>query len=110
MPIKWNALKVSEAADKVEELISQASEPMEQARNVILEAKQIPNLPQYIEGELVSISAEIERVTGAKSSWKGQHIDGAIKRAIDRLRRDIPQDALRAGQTKQKYGSPQSLV
>ena len=34
VPIKWSALKVSEAADKIEELINQAAEPLEQARIV----------------------------------------------------------------------------
>jgi hypothetical protein len=108
--IKWNALKVSEVADQVEELINQAAEPLALARNVLKEAKQLPNLPQYIEGELNSISAEIERVTGGESSWKNAHVDGSIKLAIDRLRRDIPQDALQAGQAKQKFGEPQYLV
>ncbi len=100
MPIRWNALKVKEAADKVEELIKQAAGPLEQARIVIKEARNLPNLPQYIEGELNSISAEIERVTGSENSWNKEHLDGTVKRAIDRLRRDIPQDTRqsRAGQ------------
>lgn len=111
MPIKWNALKVSEAAGKIEELINQAAEPLEQARNVAKEAKKIPNLPQYIEQGLNSILAEIERVTGGEHSFGDQaHYDGGIKRAIDRLRDDIPKDAIQSDQASQKYGSTQALV
>ena len=110
MPIRWSALKVSEAADKIEELINQAAEPLEQARNVAKEAKKLPNLPQYIEQGLNSILAEIERVTGGEVSWSKEHQDGSIKRAIDRLRDDIPKDALKADQVSQKYGSQPALV
>ena len=110
MPIKWSALKVSEAADMIEEFLSQAAEPLEQARIVALEARKIDNLPQYIEQGLNSVLAEIERVTGGEVSWSKEHQDGSIKRAIDRLRGDIPKDALQSDQVTQKYGSTQALV
>jgi hypothetical protein len=110
VPIKWSALKVSEAADKIEELINQAAEPLEQARIVAQEARKIDNLPQYIGQGLNSIVAEIERVTGGEVSWSKEHQDGSIKRAIDRLRDDIPKDAIQSDQTSQKYGSTQSFV
>ena len=111
MPIKWSALKVSEAADRIEELINQAAEPLEQAKIVALEARKIDNLPQYIGQGLNSILAEIERVTGGEHSYGNQaHYDGGIKRAIDRLRGDIPKDAIQSDQDRQKYGSTQSFV
>ncbi len=110
MPIRWSALKVSEAAGMIEEYLKQAAEPLEQARIVAREAKKLDNLPQYIEGGLNSILAEIERVTGGEGSWRKEHLDGSIKRAIDRLRSDIPKDALKSDQVTQKYGSTQALV
>jgi hypothetical protein len=110
VPIKWNALKVSEATDKIEELINRAAEPLEQARNVAKEAKELLNLPQYVGQGLNSILAEIERVTGGEVSWSKEHQDGSIKRAIDRLRDDIPKDAIQSDQASRKYGSTQSLV
>ncbi len=110
MPIRWSALKVSEAAGIIEEYINQAAEPLEQAHIVALEARKIENLPQYIEQALNSILTEIERVTGGEVSWSKEHQDGSIKRAIDRLRADIPKDALKADQSSQKYGSQLSLV
>ena len=110
MPIKWSALKVSEAADMIEEFLNQAAEPLEQARIVAQEARKIDNLPQYIGQGLNSILAEIERVTGGELSWSKEHQDGSIKRAIDRLRDDIPKDAIQSYQANQKYGSTQALV
>ncbi len=110
VPIKWSALKVSEAANMIEEFLNQAAEPLEQARIVALEARKIDNLPQYIEQGLNSILAEIERVTGGEVSWSKEHQDGSIKRAIDRLRDDIPKDAIQSDQASQKYGSTQSFV
>ncbi|MFC2042224.1 hypothetical protein ACFLTV_01810 [Chloroflexota bacterium] len=38
MPIKWIALRVSEAMDMVEEFINQSAEPLEQAKIVANEA------------------------------------------------------------------------
>ena len=122
MPIKWSALKVSEAAGTIAEYVNQAAEPLEQARIVAREAKNIPNLPQYIEQGINSILGELERVTGGQVTRTNydpatntyphtvEHVDGSIKRAIQRLRDDIPTDALKSDQTKQKYGSQQSLV
>jgi len=110
VPIKWSALKVSEAAGKIEELINQAAEPLEQARIVAQEARKIDNLPQYVGQGLNSILSEIERVTGGEVSWSKEHQDGSIKRAIDRLRDDIPKDAIQSDQASQKYGSTQSFV
>jgi hypothetical protein len=109
MPIKWNALKVIEAADKVEELVNQAAKTLESARTVFEEAKQIPNLPQYVDQSIFSILMEIERVTGGENSWDHRHYDGSIKRAIDRLRRDIPQDVLKSQQKAREYGSTPSM-
>ena len=110
MPIRWNTLKVKEAADMVEDFINQSVKPLECARNVAREALKIDNLPQYIEQGLNSISAEIERVTGREDSWDKTHRDGSIKQAIDRLRSDIPKDALKSAQVKQKQGEQQTLV
>ncbi len=44
MPIKWNALMVSEAVNMVEEHVNQAIEPLEQAKLVAIEAREILNL------------------------------------------------------------------
>ena len=64
MPIKWNALMVNEAMDMVEGYVNQAIEPLEQARIVASEARNIQNLPQYVDQYLVRIIGEIDRAIG----------------------------------------------
>ena len=44
MPIRWSALRVSEAMDMVEEFVNQAVEPLEQAKIVANEARNIDDL------------------------------------------------------------------
>ena len=55
MPIKWSALRVSEAMDMVEEFVDQAAGPLEQAKLVANEARGIPNLPQYLDQRLIRL-------------------------------------------------------
>ena len=122
MPIKWSALKVGEAAGMIEEFLNQAAEPLEQAMIVAQEAKNIPNLPQYIEQHINSVLSELERVTGGEVtrtnydhetetySKSVEHVEGSIKRTIQRLRDDIPADALKTDKAIAQYGSTQALV
>ena len=106
MPIRWSALKVSEAANKIEEHFNQAVEPLEQARTVAREARQIASLPQYIDQDLTRIIGEIDRVIG------GSQFEpiGRIRAGVKAIRDDIPSGAIEQDQTSQKYGSTQSLV
>ena len=61
MPAKWSALKVNEAMDMVEEYVNQTVEPPEQATIVATEARNISNLPQYVDQYLVRIIGAIDR-------------------------------------------------
>ncbi|APV43666.1 hypothetical protein Dform_00306 [Dehalogenimonas formicexedens] len=70
MPIKWSALKVSEAMDMVEEFIALAAEPLEQAKLVAIAAKAIADIPQYIDERLSHLTDSIGRVDDIKSSIK----------------------------------------
>jgi len=72
MPIKWSPLMVNEAMDMVEEYVNQAVEPLEQARIVASEARNILNLPQYVDQYLVRIIGEIDRAIGGSQSMTGQ--------------------------------------
>jgi hypothetical protein len=58
MPIKWSALRVNEAMDMVEEFVNQAAEPLEQAKIVANEARNIPNLPQYLDQRLARLAID----------------------------------------------------
>ena len=109
MPIKWSPLKVSQAADEIEEHVSQIIEPLEKARVSVSKALDIPGIPQYIESRLVSIRSEIERVNGG-IDWQGNPHGGSIRKGIERLRDDIPAGDLKAERKRAEYGSPQPLI
>ena len=70
MPIKWSALRVSEAMDMAEEFVNQADEPLEQAKIVAVEARKIANLPQYLDQRLARLIGDIERIDSVRSAIK----------------------------------------
>jgi len=106
MPVKWSALKVSEAMDMVEEFVDQAVEPLEQARIVAREARNIPNLPQYVDQYLVRIIGEIDRAIGG-SQWEPE---GRLKAGIQSVRDSLPEGAVEEEQKRLESGSQLSLV
>ena len=83
MPIRWSALQVSEAMDGIEALVEEAEPFFTQARQKAREAETIPDLPGYIDDRLKRLIWEIERIE-------------AVRAAIARVRRDIPEEALKA--------------
>ena len=97
MPIKWSALRVCEAMDMVEEFISQAAEPLEQAKIVANEARNIVNLPQYLDQRLVRLAIDIERID-------------SIKNSINAVRRDLPDEAIESEKKSASHGRQPVLV
>ena len=97
MPIKWSALLVSEAMDMVEEFVNQAADPLEQAKIVANEARNIPNLPQYLDQRLVRLVCDIERID-------------YIKSAIKAVRDDLPNGAVEAERRTASHGRQPVLV
>ena len=97
MPIKWSALRVSEAMDMVEEFVSQADEPLEQAKVVANEARNIMNLPQYLDQRLVRLIIDIERID-------------SIKNSINAVRRDLPDEAIESEKKSASHGRQPVLV
>jgi hypothetical protein len=110
MPIKWNALMVSEAMNMVEEYVNQAIEPLEQAKLVTTEARKIPNLPGYIDQHLVRLISEIERVTGGVLPWNHEPYPGNVRAAISSVRESIPSGTVEAERQKINSGKQLSLV
>ena len=106
MPIKWSPLMVSEAMVMVEEYVNQAIEPLEQARIVASEARNIPNLPQYVDQYLVRIIGEIDRAIGG-SQWEPV---GRMKAGIQSVRESLPDGAVKDEKKKLESGSQLSLV
>jgi len=106
MPVKWSALKVNEAMDMVEEFVGQAMEPLEQARIVASEARNIPNLPQYVDQHLLRIIGEIDRAIGG-SQWEPE---GRLKAGIQSVRESLPDGAVDEERKRIESGSQLSLV
>jgi len=79
VPIKWSALQVNDAMDMVEEYVNQAVEPLEQVRIVAREARNIPNLPQYVDQYLVRIIGEIDRAIGNLSAVSRRGYSPSVK-------------------------------
>ena len=106
MPIKWSPLMVSEAMNMVEEYVNQTVEPLEQARIVASEARNIPNLPQYVDQYLVRIIGEIDRAIGG-SQWEPV---GRLKTGIQSVRESLPDGAIEDEKKRLESGSQLSLV
>jgi hypothetical protein len=97
MPIKWSALRVSEAMDMVEEFVNQAADPLEQAKIVANEARNIDNLPQYLDQRLVRLIIDIERIN-------------CIKNSINAVREDLPDGAVEAEKKEKNHGRQPVLI
>jgi hypothetical protein len=106
MPIKWSPLMVSEAMDMVEEFVGQAVEPLEQARIVAQETRNIPNLPQYVDQHLLRIIGEVDRAIGS-SQWEPV---GRLKAGIQSVRESLPDGAVDEERKRLESGSQLSLV
>ena len=97
MPIKWSAVKVSEAMDEVEQQVRLAEPFLAEARAMAETARQTPDRPQYIDQYLVRLIAEIGRID-------------YVKAAIEAVRKAIPDRAIEAEQDRIRHGSQQSLI
>jgi len=106
MPIRWNVLQVSEAADMIEEFVNQAAQPLEQVRIVAQEARKIANLPQYVDQHLCRIISDVERAIG------GGQFDpvGRLRSGVQAIRKDIPESAIEEERAKLKIGRQQALM
>jgi len=83
--------------DMVEELISQADEPLDQAKIVANEARNIVNLPQYLDQRLVRLIIDIERID-------------SIKNSINAVRNELPDEAIESEKKSASHGRQPVLV
>ena len=97
MPIKWSAVRVSEAMDEVERQINLADVFFAEAKRKGAEARNIANLPQYLDQRLIRLITDIERI---------DYVKGAIKAT----RNAIPDGAIEAERDRIKHGSQQTLI
>ena len=97
MPIKWSAVKVSEAMDEVEAQVVLADQFIAEAKAKAEAAKKIKALPQYIEQRVTRLVDQLDRMDN-------------IKRAIESIRNDIPEGSIEAEREAGKHGTTQSLM
>jgi len=97
MPIKWSAVEVVRAMDEVERQIALADSFIAEAKAKAEKARSIPNLPQYLDGRLVRLISDIERIDRVKDS-------------IEAVRSAVPDNAVEDEQKRTRYGQQQGLV
>ena len=97
MPIKWSAIKVSEAMDDIERQINLAESFLAEARVKAEAARAIADLPQYVDQRLIRLTCDIERIDYVRTSIKA-------------VRNDLPDGAVEAERERLKNGSQQSLI
>jgi O-succinylbenzoate synthase len=98
MPIKWSAVKVSEAMDEVELQLSCAQPFIDQALATVQKARRIPNLAGYMGDRL------------ARVEWDIKEKFNRIKVGIEAVRNAIPEGAIEEERERLKHGSQQSLM
>ena len=81
----------------VEEFVNQAVEPLEQAKIVANEARNIANLPQYLDQRLVRLIIGIEQID-------------SIKNSINAVRNELPDGEVEAEKKSESYGRQPMLV
>ena len=97
MPIKWSAIKVSEAMDDIERQIDLADAFLAEAKVKAEVARKITDLPQYVEQRLIRLTCDIQRIDNVRS-------------AIEAVRQSIPDGAIEAEQEHTRNGSQQPLI
>jgi len=97
MPIKWSAVRVTQAMDDVENQLSLAEAFLAEAKHKASEARKIPDIPGYISQRLVSLIAEIERIDKTRE-------------AIAQVRKSIPQGAIELEKARIRNGKQNPLI
>jgi len=97
MPIKWSAVKVSEAMDEVEKQVFLADQFIAEAKVRAEEASKIENLPEYISQRINRLIYQLERIEGVKES-------------IESVHRNIPDGAIETERDAGKHGQSKSML
>ena len=98
MSIRWSALRVSEDIDDIEELFNSITPTLWRIREKAEELRLIPNLPGYIDQPTASMTFKVD------------NFNNYIKGYIQRIRDQIPKDALEEERKTLEYGNQQSLI
>jgi hypothetical protein len=97
MPIRWSAVKVSEAMDEVEKQVFLADQFISEAKAKAEEVKKIDNLPEYMSQRINRLIYQLERMEGVKES-------------IESVRKNIPEGVIEADRYAGKHGQTKSML
>jgi hypothetical protein len=106
MPIKWSAVEVSEAMDRIEAEVNKAVPYLDKARAIARQARGISNLPLYIEQILHRFEFVIEAAIGNGYHEGSGNLRGCIKSVRDR----IPDGAIEAECEATRHGKTERLM
>jgi hypothetical protein len=98
MPIKWSALRVSQNANEIEELMSFIRPTLWRIREKAEELRRLPSLPGYIDQP------------AANMTFKVENFNNYMKGYVERIRSLIPKEALEEERKAMEYGSQQSII
>jgi len=96
--IKWSAVRVSQNADEVEELMSTIKPTLWRIREKAEELRRVSNLPGYIDQP------------AATMTFKVDNFNNYMKGYVERIRNLIPREALEEERKAMEYGSQQSII
>ena len=98
MPIKWSAVRVSQNADEVEELMNSIKPTLWRIREKAEELRRVPNLPGYIDQPAATMTFKVE------------NFNNYMKGYVECIRNLIPKEALEEERKAMEYGSQQSII
>ena len=82
MPIKWNAKRVEESTDMLEEALRKAVEPLEKARLIAREALNIPELPLYVGQNFINLIGKIDDSVGGGRFSPEDGLTGILRESV----------------------------
>jgi hypothetical protein len=104
--IKWSALSVSQAMDKVEKEIEAIFEPLWRAEAIVRENMGLPNLPDYMKSSLSRLQGEIYNITGHNLQKHGSR----LLDSIHMVRNDLPEGSVEAEIHRKRHGETATMM
>jgi hypothetical protein len=106
MPIRWSAVSVSEAMDKVDKEIEPIFEPLWRADAIVREAMNLPNIPDYMKQALLGLQGQIHMITGYDLHKRGSRLLDSIHYVSSKL----PEGSVEAEKHAIRHGKTGSFL
>ncbi len=80
MTVRWSPLAVSDFADHIDAEIERLIPPLEAAKTLTIDARQLPNLPGYMDQQLHQLYDDLN-ATLARLTWKLRRVREVLPQA-----------------------------